>query len=135
LNEPRAPEESGSDPYLRLVDYSLGACVLLNLTLMVPAAMPHRIIGYLAAGLLLARCLYRVSGQAAWAAPWKRRGVALLLGVLVLLLASGTLLATDAWHERPWLEALHLAFALALPLGLTGLFGYGLLRRRDEPES
>ncbi|MDN0082079.1 hypothetical protein QU487_04835 [Crenobacter sp. SG2305] len=128
------PDESGIDPYLRLLDCCLAGCVLLNLTVMVPAAMPHRIIGYLAAGLLLARLLYRASGLAVPMPAWRRRGVTLLLTMLASLLVSGTLLAGRPLRETPWLEWLHLALALALPLGLTLLLAIGVLHRRGEME-
>jgi Kef-type K+ transport system membrane component KefB len=91
------------------------------------------IIGYLAAGLLLARLLYRFSGLAATGPRWRRRGAALLLTLLALLVASGTLLAADPMRETEWLERVHLGLALALPLGLTVLLAIGLLHRHDEP--
>jgi cytochrome b len=135
------------DPFVRLFHWSLVACVGLNLFVLEEGEGPHRWTGYVAAGLVLARCVWGFIGprHARFADffPTPRRiaahlralregrhveylghnplGALMMLALMALVLAlglTGWLQGTDAYWRQEWLEELHEALANTLMLAI-----------------
>lgn len=137
------------DPFVRLFHWSLVGCVLLNLCVLEKGEGPHRWVGYVAAGLVLARIVWGFIGprHARFSDffPTPRRlaahlralregrhvrylghnplGALMMLALMALVLAlglTGWLQGIDTYWGQAWLEELHEALVNALMLA-TGL--------------
>lgn len=133
------------DGFVRLFHWSLVAAVLLDYAVLEEGETPHRWVGYAAAGLVLARCVWGFIGSphARWSnflpTPSKLRrqladiasgehrayvghsplGAVMMMALMTLVLGlglTGWLQGTDAYWGEEWLEETHEALASALML-------------------
>ena len=150
-----APRPEGGQPVLvwdlavRVFHWALVACVIANYTLLEDGEAPHRWVGYLASGLVLARVAWGFVGSeyARFASffPTPRRlrahlaelrhgtpsaglghnpfGALMMLALMAVVLSlgvTGYLQGTDAFFGEEWLQELHEVLAHGLIL-MAGL--------------
>lgn len=131
------------DRFVRVFHWSLVACVLLNVTWVDDGKTLHRVLGYVASGLVAARVAWGFIGprHASFAEFWPTRaslaehlrgvlagsapvheghnplGALMMLTLMVSVVASGVtghLQTTDAFWGVAWLQDLHDALATTL---------------------
>ena len=137
------------DPFVRVFHWSLVSCVVLNYFVVEDGETAHQVIGYIAAGLVLARVAWGFVGSRHarftdfFPTPARLRaqlaslragqhpfhpghsplGALMMLALMALVLAlglTGFLQTTDAFWGEEWLQELHEELAEAL-LGLAGV--------------
>lgn len=154
-------QEKVWDIVVRLFHWSLVACVLANLLLLVEGDPPHRWAGYIALGLIVLRLVWGFVGSrharfaSFFPTPSRLRAhlgavkqgrhpqtvghnplgalmMFALMGLVLSLGVSGYLMGTDQFWGEEWLEEVHEALATLLQVAVLLHVAAALLMSRIE---